>query len=362
MPKFSVIIPIYNSEQYLKECIDSVLKQTLTDFEILCVDDGSSDNSYEIIHEYGKRDKRIRVLRQKNTGAGTARNNGIDNAKGHYLFFLDSDDFIEPSMLKKTYHTCLSDCADICFFKTRLVNATNGHRSAADWMLKTELLPRKVPFTSNELGDNIFYFTTPVPWNRIYRRDFIKTNGLRFQALKRANDMFFTHLSLSICERITVIKKPLIYHRIGLSSNLQSKNHETPLDFFTALTSLKTELEKLRIFAKFERAFVNETIRHCIYNLSAIRDCNAFINLFDTIKDNIIPFLNVHGRDKSYYLTEKMFNEYTNFVNLQSQEYLFNKYTDKQKELDHLKQSTILRIGRMLISLQRKVKLLRFPF
>ena len=113
MVKVSVIIPVYNVEPYLKQCMDSVVGQTLKDIEIICVDDGSTDNSLDILREYAAEDSRIQIIEQKNAGAGAARNNGMRYATGKYLSFLDSDDFFEPRMLEKAYDLAEKDQADL---------------------------------------------------------------------------------------------------------------------------------------------------------------------------------------------------------------------------------------------------------
>ena len=95
MPKVSVIIPVYNVEKYLRECLDSVVNQTLKDIQIILIDDGSTDSSLGICKEYAQKDNRIKIIEQKNQGAGAARNRGMSEAKGDYLYFLDSDDFLE---------------------------------------------------------------------------------------------------------------------------------------------------------------------------------------------------------------------------------------------------------------------------
>ena len=102
MVKVSVIIPVYNVEPYLKQCMDSVVGQTLKDIEIICVDDGSTDGSLDILREYAAEDNRIQIIEQKNAGAGAARNNGMRHATGKYLSFLDSDDFFEPTYAGKS--------------------------------------------------------------------------------------------------------------------------------------------------------------------------------------------------------------------------------------------------------------------
>ena len=115
-PIISVIVPVYNSSKYLKECLDSILNQTLTDIEVICVDDGSTDESPLILEEYASRDSRLQILKQENKGAGAARNLGMTIAKGKYLSFLDSDDFFSPDMLKHAYLNAEIYSSDITIF------------------------------------------------------------------------------------------------------------------------------------------------------------------------------------------------------------------------------------------------------
>ena len=113
-PKVSVIIPVYNTEPYLRECLDSVINQTLRDIEIICVDDGSTDGSLAILREYQEKDSRVSVYMQPNLNAGAARNHGLRYAKGEYLSFLDSDDFFERNMLETAYEYAKRQNAEIC--------------------------------------------------------------------------------------------------------------------------------------------------------------------------------------------------------------------------------------------------------
>lgn len=101
--KISVIIPVYNVEKYLRECLDSVVNQTFKDIEIICVDDGSTDKSLEILQEYKRKDDRFVILQQRHSGAGAARNYGLKLAEGKYIQFLDSDDYFEPTLLEELY-------------------------------------------------------------------------------------------------------------------------------------------------------------------------------------------------------------------------------------------------------------------
>ena len=122
IPKVSVIIPVYNVQNYLRPCLDSVLKQTLKEIEIICVDDGSTDGSLEILKQYAAKDNRITVLKQKNLHAGVARNAGLAVARGEYLSFLDSDDFFELNMLEESYRLIRKKQADILFYQYKNFN------------------------------------------------------------------------------------------------------------------------------------------------------------------------------------------------------------------------------------------------
>ena len=119
MIKVSVILPVYNTGKYLRQCLESIENQTLKNFEVFCVDDGSTDDSVEIISEYVKKDSRFHLLKQKNAGGGAARNHGMEAAKGEYLAFLDSDDFFEPGLLEKQAKRLDETKADLSVCKVR---------------------------------------------------------------------------------------------------------------------------------------------------------------------------------------------------------------------------------------------------
>ena len=118
MPKISVIVPVYNVQMYLRQCLDSVLNQTFTDFEIICVNDGSTDDSGKILLEYADKDNRIKIITQENKGLSEARNSGLKSAQGEYIYFLDSDDFSHPQLLEICYTLAEKEQADLVSFET----------------------------------------------------------------------------------------------------------------------------------------------------------------------------------------------------------------------------------------------------
>ena len=121
--KVSVIMPIYNAYDYLRPAIESVLDQTLTEIELICIDDGSTDNSYELIKEYQQKDERVRIVTETNAGPSLARNNGIKRARGEYIAFLDADDFFEPTLLEKLYTAAVEKDLDIAITEYDIYNS-----------------------------------------------------------------------------------------------------------------------------------------------------------------------------------------------------------------------------------------------
>ena len=134
-PKVSVIIPVYNTAEFLRQCLDSIVNQTLQDIEIICVDDGSTDASLDILHEYASNDSRITILTQQNKGAGVARNTGMQIAHGEYLAFFDSDDFFDLRLFEKVTRKADATNADIVLFGAKHYNNQTHEFSPMDYLL-----------------------------------------------------------------------------------------------------------------------------------------------------------------------------------------------------------------------------------
>lgn len=180
MPFFSIIIPVYNVAPYLRECLDSVLAQTFTDWEAICIDDGSTDGSGAILDEYAARDSRFRIIHQPNAGVSVARNKGLDVAKGEWIWFVDSDDMIKPHALDRFYN--LECKADITYFGMDFL-LQDGSVSSFHHV---RILPTKLDdessaiverFASSLMGIDFFGYTV----NKFIRRSIIQDNAIRFE-------------------------------------------------------------------------------------------------------------------------------------------------------------------------------------
>ena len=181
-PKISVIVPIYNAELYLEQCIESVLNQTLRDIELLLIDDGSTDNSFLICEKYKKRDNRIQLYTNKNVGQGLERNFGIKKSTGEYIAFLDSDDQYKENMLEKLYQRAIETNADMV--SCRIVDMHDGK------IIKEHPLNDKVLIGCKEIkaamADMISYEEKDgysgciAVWDSIFKRDIIENEGIQF--------------------------------------------------------------------------------------------------------------------------------------------------------------------------------------
>lgn len=199
----SVIVPVYNAEKYLHRCIKRILAQDYTDFELLLIDDGSTDNSGTICDEYTIKDNRIRVFHKENGGVSSARNWGLDNAIGEYIMFVDSDDYMLPGMLDVMLSTLESKKADLVVCGT--TETGGGYwRPIAD-----------VDYSINQLKENfVSLLHTELlspPWNKIYKKDIIGNN--RFcEDISFGEDLLFNIQYLEKCENISFIKESPFYH------------------------------------------------------------------------------------------------------------------------------------------------------
>ncbi|MDR2080608.1 MAG: glycosyltransferase [Campylobacteraceae bacterium] len=263
--KVSVIIPVYNVEPYLRQCLDSVINQTLKDIEIICVDDGSTDNSLAILNEYAQKDKRFTVLRQENSGAGKARNRGLAIAKGEYLSFLDSDDFFEQTMLEEMYRKAVSMDADIVLCGGSTYDDVTKETKPAPWFLNEWHVKDLEVFSRHTLKDDIFKITQPNNWTKIYKRSFISNNNLIFQNMKTCNDIYFSYMALIFADKITYINRSFVNYRRNTKNSTTSNRGEYYNNVFSVFNKIKTDLTKIGIFDEIEKPLYERFSGHFFY-------------------------------------------------------------------------------------------------
>lgn len=223
-PLISIIVPVYNVERYLSECLDSILSQTFTDFEIIAVDDGSSDNCGKILDEYSQKDKRIKVIHKENGGVSSARNVGLDMASGEYVGFVDPDDKIFPDMYEQLYNEAVTGDYDIV--QCGCVKINESGEVVSYIACNEERIYTNVDEALCALFEQVIINSV---WSKMYKSDVIK--NVRFMhELRVAEDGLFVHNCLMKAQRVKIINKCYYSYLVSDSSVTHSKVSEKVFD------------------------------------------------------------------------------------------------------------------------------------
>lgn len=276
-PKVSVIVPVYNSERYIRESLDSILRQPRLDaMEVICVDDGSSDSSREIVESYLKVDSRVRLIRQDHQGPGIARNAGMDAAKGVYIALLDADDrFSSGDALSRACEQAKRDNLDVLLATATTIDE-EGRILRTDSGLYGKFIPSESVFAPDALGEKLFLCANTAPWAKLYRRAFLEENRLRFPALMRSEDFPMFELTMALAARIGAFRESIYDHRIGVASSLESTKDETPLIFFEAEQLLRNDLRERNLWSRYKAAVYTAFAVRLAYNLRAVMRYSSF--------------------------------------------------------------------------------------
>lgn len=332
-PDVSVIIPTYNVEKYIEQCLKSLLAQTHKNFEIICVDDGSDDETISIIKKYSSDDDRIQLVAMPHCGkAGVMRNKGIEKAVGEYCLFLDGDDFFDENLIAHTLKRAREDNADICLFDARLYYEKTETFVDSGHMLKKDYMPKKIPYEGRTFS-YVLNISTGCPWTKLYRKSFITDNQLEFMPIHRSNDLYFVCMSMVLAKRITVLEEKLVNYRKS-DDSLQMNNARTPLDWYKALTAVKDKLTELGMYSDVELSFKNYVIDVGFYNLGSLRTADSFFAVYEKMKNEMLKEFDLEDftRDQCYSCNEKKYELYLNMKRYDEKEYLFNEVRSLKEE------------------------------
>lgn len=334
MSKVSVIVPVYNKEKYLQECIDSILGQTLDDKEVIFVDDGSTDSSPEILKEAAESHDNVKIITQENQYAGVARNNGLLAASGEYIHFMDADDFAEPEQLELMYEKAVEDDADICICNIIDYNDQTGLAKESKISLNYELLPEKRPFSIDDAPDRIFNVSTFTSTNKLFRRSFLMDNDIRYKPYRISEDTFFMVKSFLFAERITTVDQALVYYRhqtgISLSDDVSS-------DVFSNFRSYTEALDYIKETGKYDenikRSFANKALQNTLHDFDMVSNFETFEMLYDNlIKNGGLERLGLDGADEEYIYSESRYRNLETMRTCGSAEaYMFWRYQNARE-------------------------------
>ena len=315
----SVIVPVFNTEKYLKKCIESILNQSLRNIEIIFIDDGSTDNSLTIIEEYAKKDKRIKIISKLNEGQGIARNMGITEACGQYIAFIDSDDFVEKDMLEKLYNTSKKNNLDICMCKISTYDEVTQDINNDLWYYSLGVFNDFKKRVFNH--EDTIEFTCEIsvtPVNKLYRRVFLLENNCLFaENYIFEDELFFYDVYLN-AKRVSVVHENLYYYRVNrIGSTVKSvdKNYSDILSIFKLIM---VKLIELNYWKQYKIYFSNRFLHLILWRYSQssymykesfyynfkeilqdlLKDNEIYDNLSLNVKSRILKILNSKDFDE----------------------------------------------------------------
>lgn len=277
-PKVSVIVPVYNVQDYLDDCMVSIVGQTFTDLEIIMVDDGSTDSSGQLCEDWAKKDSRIRVVHKQNAGLGFARNTGIEHASGDYLAFIDSDDYVAPEMLETLYNYALSYGAEVVYSAGFYRAFSNGeikdpvidydgpvfyHAEA----VVSQLLPDVISAPPEHVDDGKVGVST---WKALYKAELFTEKGLRFPSEREfiSEDAIYQIDCLKLATSALVIPEVLYYYRENFASlSMKYKLDRFELDkvlYHEQLRRVEGLPNQETLVERIQRIFISN-IRLCIF-------------------------------------------------------------------------------------------------
>ena len=282
MAEVSIIVPVYQVENYLHKCVDSILAQTFTDFELILVDDGSKDRSGQICDEYAEMDERVTVIHKENSGPSDTRNRGIEQAAGNYFMFVDSDDYIAPTMVECLYQSILKENADIaaCNFLYSFEDDRNQDFSTN---IQWEVVSGAEIFYNRKNDRSCGYWT--VVWNKLYKS---KVFGkLRFRAGKYYEDEFWENDIYQMDIKMVTIPECLYYYRQHGNNSMKTTNSKKNLDILEALQ------ERIGVYL-MDQTHSAQAYRVLIYSLEYLEKSKRMI----TNREEKAKYLQAEKRTK----------------------------------------------------------------
>lgn len=311
MVEVTVVIPVYNVENYLEECLDSIVNQTFTDLEIICVNDGSKDNSLEILNEYAKKDDRIIVIDQENGGHAVATNVGIENATGKYLFLMDSDDILKLDAIELTYNVAEEKNVDFVLFQ-----AINYDNEKDEFYEAENYSMNKV---ADYVGDNLFSFDdlgvlcfdiAVTPWTKLYNRQFIEDSHIKFaEGLIFEDNIFFWEVLIQ-AKKIYFLREHLFYRRWYESSSTMAGDLR-----FTDSIAINTMI--IDVFEKYGK--LTEPYTRRLYNRKVSLTYMRFTQIKSEFKE---VYFDEMQKNFKYWVKDNEFYEYLQSIMIPRNKFL----------------------------------------
>ncbi len=289
-PKISIILPVYNVGKYLRQSLDSLVNQTLKEIEIICVDDGSGDDSYEILEEYKNKDARIKVIHKENKGTGAARNDGLRIASGEYIGFVDPDDWVKPNMYERLYTLAKEKDVDITMCMPDGYDEKNKKETPFPYFVDENFanIPEERIFSWKDLSP----FKYPMcVWNKLYKKELFDKNKIEFAEGLDFEDHKVIFGSLLTAEKIYFIKEKLYVYRFNREGSVLTDNNRRLIDHIEIFNIVENILKNTNTYEALREDFLLYKIHNLLYYYSMIKEefkNEYYENMINSIKETNI--------------------------------------------------------------------------
>lgn len=364
-PFVSIILPVYNAKPFLTDCLDRLAAQTFKDFEIIAIDDGSTDTSLDILKAYQAHEPRLHVFTQKNGGPGAARNTGLDHAQGRYITFLDPDDSYSVHFLKRLCNAAKKNSLDLVVCRSSTNDEKTNEKTIAWWTIVSDFLPyKKNVFSAGDIASHAFQIFVGWPWDKLIKRELVINNSLRYPALRNSEDGVFIFLAVCLSQRIGIVDDVLVHHLNDRAGSVSNSRSSQPEGFFAAIELIKGLLCEYGIYPKFEQSFQNWALHYCLWNLHTAHSMDRPA-IYTVIKNEALTKLCLLDYNSDFYYAPNEHSEMCWVANHELDEYLefraaVSVFEDcsnyYQRALDCVYRSETYRVGDFFMRIPRTIK------
>lgn len=334
-PKVSVILPVYNAEEHVRECLDSLLGQSLKDVEILCTDRGSTDGSAAILREYAARYPRIRVLEEKISGLHAALNAGLREAVGEYVYICGAHDYFDAQMLETMYLHAAAERAQVCVCAACLFDeAIRSCTKLTDW-LNAELLPAGSTYSAKDIADNLYSVIGPDVRNKLISGKYLREIKLAFPEGQDTNALYFGFLLLAQAACITVCKDTFVTHREAAVCTANSEAEHT-LGFYVSMLETRAALKNADLLKVADRSFVNYCLHDALARLDAASSGEAYSKIYRVLQREGFEKLGMMQRSRKYFDEETEYERMLAILNTEPEIEAVEEMKRLQARLKHL--------------------------
>ena len=365
-PRVSVVLAVKNGEKYLEEAMQSILRQSLQEIELICVYDESVDRTLEILEEYAAQDDRISIIYGNKTGPGGARNVGLEYINGEYLIFLDGDDIFELSMLEEMYRMALREKAEITVCQSESLDEATGKCTPINDSINLSMIPNQTVFQCMDCPDVFFRAFIGWAWDKLIKTSFVRENNLRFGDYYVCEDAAFVIPAMIRASRIAVLRTTMVHHRASSDSLEGTPEHFKKhwQDAHITFAYIAARMREWNLYDTLRVGYLNWVVHFSLWLLDHTVD-EAHNELLIDLKNHIWPELGVDQLSERDFLYREEWNAFSSIrgnapdvsrsdtITITDWE---AKYEQLRQDFDAMRNGMSFRLGRVITWFPRKIR------